>query len=144
MLVQDVMTRQVEYVLAEDTIQTAARKMRELDVGSLPVRGDKDQLAGVVTDRDITIRSTADGRDPTRTLVRDAMTEGGICVYADQDVRDAADTMAAHQIRRVLVLDRDERLAGIVALGDLAVDGGSDGMPVTTLKEVSVPAEPRR
>jgi len=144
MQVKEVMTRRVECVRPDDTLQTAARRMRDLNVGPLPVCGGDDKLAGVVTDRDITVRAVAEGRDPTRTPVKEAMTPEVVYVFEDQDVRDAADTMAAHQIRRVLVLNRDKRLAGIVSLGDLAVDGGREGKPVTTLREVSQPAEPRR
>jgi len=138
MLVKEIMTRNVECVRPDDTLQAAARKMRELDVGPLPVCGGDDRLAGIVTDRDITVRATAEGRDPTRTTVREAMTPDVVYVFDDQDVRDAADTMATHQIRRVLLLDRDKRLA------DVAVDAGREARPADTLREVSQPAEPRR
>ena len=144
MLVKEIMTRNVECVRPDDTLQAAARKMRELDVGPLPVCGGDDRLAGIVTDRDITVRATAEGRDPTRTTVREAMTPDVVYVFDDQDVRDAADTMATHQIRRVLVLDRDKRLAGIVSMADVAVDAGREARPADTLREVSQPAEPRR
>lgn len=144
MLVKEVMTRHVECVRPDDTLQTAARKMRELDIGPLPVCGDNDRLAGMVTDRDITVRATAEGKDPTRTPVRDAMTPDVVYVFDDQDARDAADTMATRQIRRVLVLNRDKRLVGIVSLGDLAVDAGKEARPGETLRKVSEPAEPRR
>ena len=118
--------------------------MRGLDVGPLPVCGDSDKLAGIVTDRDITVRATAEGWDPTRTTVKEVMTPDVVYVYEDQDAKDAADTMAAHQIRRVLVLNRDKRLTGIISLGDLAVDAGKEARPGSTLREVSEPAEPRR
>jgi CBS domain-containing protein len=144
MLVKDVMTRHVECVRPDDTIQTAARKMRDLDVGPMPVCGGDDRLAGMVTDRDITVRATAEGKDPTRTPVKDAMTPDVVYVFEDQDAREAAKTMADRQIRRVLVLNRDKRLVGIVSLGDLAVDAGKEGKPADTLRKVSEPAEPRR
>ena len=143
MLVKEIMTRQVECVKPDDTIETAARKMRDLDVGPLPVCDD-DRIAGMLTDRDITVRATAEGKDPTRTPVRDAMTTDVVYVFDDQDTRDAADTMAAHQIRRVLVLNRDKRLVGIVSMADLAVDAGKAGKPADTLREVSEPARPKR
>ncbi|MDB5313853.1 MAG: hypothetical protein JWO38_8055 [Gemmataceae bacterium] len=144
MLVKDIMTRDVECVRPDATLQEAARKMRDLDVGPLPVCGDNDRLAGMLTDRDITVRATAEGKDPTRTPVRDAMTPDVVYVFEDQDVRDAADTMAARQIRRVVVLSRDKRLVGIVSMADLAVDAGRDARPGATLRQVSEPAEPRR
>jgi CBS domain-containing protein len=144
MLVKEIMTRRVECVGPDTTLQEAARKMRDLDVGPLPVCGDGDRLVGILTDRDITVRATAEGRDPTRTTVKEVMTPEVVYVFDDQDARDAADTMAAHQIRRVLVLNRDKKLAGIVSLADLAVDAGKEGRPGQTLREVSEPAEPRR
>ena len=145
MLVKEIMTRHVECVRPDDTLhQEAARKMRDLDVGPLPVCGGDDRLAGMVTDRDITVRATAEGRDPTRTTVKEVMTPDVVYVFEDQDTRDAADTMAAHQIRRVLVLNRDKRLAGIVSMADLAVDAGKEARPANTLRQVSEPAEPRR
>jgi CBS domain-containing protein len=144
MLVREIMTRHVECVRPDTTLQEAARKMRDLDVGPLPVCGDGDRLVGILTDRDITVRATAEGRDPTKTAVKEAMTPEVVYVFDDQDARDAADTMAAHQIRRVLVLDRDKKLAGIVSLADLAVDAGKEERPSQTLREVSEPAEPRR
>src|SRR5687767_4750775 len=121
MQVKEIMTRNVECVRPTDTLEVAARKMRDLDIGPLPVCGGDDRLAGIVTDRDITVRATADGRDPTRTTVKEVMTPDVVYVFEDQDAKDAADTMATHQIRRVLVLNRDKRLAGIVAMADLAV-----------------------
>ncbi len=143
MRVRDVMTRNVEKVAPCDTLQAAARKMRDLDVGPLPVC-DGDRLAGMVTDRDITVRATAEGKDPARCTVGDVMTPDVVYVFEDQDVKDAADAMAAHQIRRLLVLDADQKLVGIVAMADLAVDAGKEARPAATLREVSEPAEPRR
>ena len=143
MLVKDVMTRHVECVSPEDSIQTAAQKMRDLDVGPMPVCGTDGKLAGMLTDRDITVRATADGRAPNECKVRDVMTPGVVYVYEDQDSGEAVRTMQEKQIRRVLVLNRDKKLTGIVSLGDLAVDA-SKHQAGDVLKDVSEPAEPRR
>jgi CBS domain-containing protein len=143
MRVRDVMTRNVKSVAPEDAIQTAARKMRDLDIGPLPVC-DHDHLAGLVTDRDIPIRATADGKDPTRSTVREVMTPDVVYCFEDQDVKDAADALAAHQIRRLIVLNVDEALAGIVSMADLAVDAGRAARPAERLRQVCEPAEPRR
>jgi len=143
MRVRDVMTRNVECVAPDDTVESAARKMRDLDVGPMPVC-DGDRLAGMVTDRDITIRATAEGKDPAGCKVRDVMTPDVVYCFEDQDVKDAADAMSAHQIRRLLVLDADKKLVGIVAMADLAVDAGREARPADTLRQVSEPAEPRR
>ena len=143
MKVKDVMTRNVECVAPDDTVQAAARKMRDLDVGPMPIC-DGDRLAGMVTDRDITVRAVAEGKDPAQCRVRDVMTPDVVYCFEDPDVRDAADTMAARQIRRLLVLNRDKRLVGIVSLGDLAVDAGDRKQAGQVLREVSEPAEPNR
>jgi len=143
MQVKDVMTRNVECASPDDSIQAAARKMRDLGIGPLPVCED-DRLIGMVTDRDITLRGTAEGRDPKSSTVRQVMTPELVFCYEDQDVRDAADAMAVKQIRRLAVLNRDDRLVGIVSLGDLAVDAHDDKKAGQVLQAVSEPAEPKR
>ncbi len=140
MKVKDVMTRGVECVAPDATLQDAARKMKDLDVGPLPVC-DNDRLAGVVTDRDIAVRAVADGRDPKTTRVRDVMSSGVTWCFEDDDVKDAARLMREKQLRRLVVLDRDKRLAGIVSLGDLAVETGDRRLAGKTLEKVSQPAE---
>src|SRR3712207_146292 len=107
MQVREVMTRDVEVVHPDATLQEAARKMDALDVGPLPVC-DGDRLVGMITDRDIVVRATAAGRDPKTTHVRDAMTRDVVYCFEDQDVREAARVMEEQQIRRVVVLDRDK------------------------------------
>jgi CBS domain-containing protein len=142
MQVKDAMTRGVECVSPDATLQEAARKMREMDVGPLPVC-DSDRLAGMVTDRDITVRAVADGRDPRTTRVRDVMTEGIDSCFEDDDVADAARLMREKQVRRLVVLNRDKRLVGIVSLGDLAVESGDEHLAGKTLERVSQPIGPK-
>src|SRR4051812_20949815 len=121
MRLKDVMTAGVECIKPSDTIMHAAERMRDLDVGSLPVCGDNDRLAGVITDRDITVRATASGLDPSSTRVEDAMTPQINYCFEDQDLEEAAHLMEEKQIRRLPILNRQKRLVGIVSLGDLAV-----------------------
>ena len=142
MQVKDIMTANVECIGPEDTLQDAARKMRDRDVGPLPVCGDDDRLVGMITDRDIVIRAVAEGRDPKATPVREAMTEEIVTCFAEDDVDDAARTMRERQIRRLIVLDADKRLAGIVALGDLATDTGDRDRMSVVLEGVSEPTTP--
>jgi CBS domain-containing protein len=144
MNVKDVMTRGVKCTHPSTTLQEAARMMRDLDVGPLPVCGDNERLVGLLTDRDIAVRAVADGQDPRTTTVRDVMTPDIVYCFEDQDVSEAARLMKEHQIRRLVVLNRDKRLVGIVSLGDLAVDAGDDAMAGNTLEAVSEPAAPRR
>src|SRR5215813_5612193 len=105
MQVKDVMTRGVACVRPDDTVAAAAQKMKDLDVGALPICGEDDRLKGMVTDRDITVRATAGYCDPGGTRVEDVMTPSIIWVFEDQDVDEAAALMKEHQIRRLAVLN---------------------------------------
>jgi CBS domain-containing protein len=138
MQIKDIMTPDVQVISPDATLQEAASLMRGLDIGPLPVCDD-DGLVGMLTDRDIVVRSTAAGQDPRFTPVRDAMTPEVIFCFEDQDVEDAAELMREHQIRRLLVLTRKRNVAGIVSLGDLAVEGSDDEMAGETLEKVSEP-----
>jgi CBS domain-containing protein len=144
MQVKDVMTSGVECISPNTTLREAAQKMKELDVGPLPICGEDDRLAGMITDRDITVRAVAAGLDPSTAQVRDVMTPNIIYCYEDQDISDAAHMMEQNQIRRLLVLNREKRLVGILSLGDLAVDTGDEQLAGHTLEAVSEPAVPHR
>lgn len=143
MKVREIMTPGVEVIDAGAALQEAGEKMRLLNVGSLPVY-DGEQLVGMITDRDITVRATADGADPRSALVRDAMTWDVSYVFDDQDVKDAAKLMEERQIRRLLVVDGGRKVVGIVSLGDIATEGVKSGLKAEVLKKVSEPAEPER
>ena len=118
MQVQEIMTRGVEVIDPNTTIRDAARKMRADNIGALPV-GENDRLIGMVTDRDIVVRAVAENRPAGNTAVREVMSERIYYCFEDDDVGDAAETMAEHQVRRLPVLNRDKRLVGVVALADL-------------------------
>jgi len=139
MLVKEVMTKDVECVRPDDTLQQAARKMKLLDVGPVPVC-DNDRLAGMLTDRDIVLRCVAEGGDTRTAKVREAMSEGVTYCFEDDDVSEASRLMQEKQIRRLVVLNRDKRMAGIVSLGDLAVKPGAKKAAGKALEEVSEPA----
>jgi CBS domain-containing protein len=120
MKLKEIMTREVEVVHPDNSLKDAAQKMRIRDIGFLPVF-DGNQILGVVTDRDIIIRSTAEGTNPNTSLGRDFITTPAVYCFDDDDVEAAARLMEEHQIRRVIVLNRDDnRLAGVVSLGDIA------------------------
>jgi CBS domain-containing protein len=139
MLIRDVMTHAVECVGPGDTVRAAAAKMRDLDVGSVPVC-DGDRLAGMLTDRDIAVRCVADGHDPDMCRVQETMTPGVVYCFDDQPVEEAERVMMDRQIRRLVVLNRDKRLVGIISLGDLAVRAGDREQAGEVLQEVSEPA----
>ncbi len=119
MNVSEVMTEEVYVASPDETVQSAARTMADLDTGVLPV-GEEDRLLGVLTDRDITVRVVAEGRDASSTRVREAMSPQVWYCFEDEDIREAAIKMSEWQLRRLPVLNRDKRLVGIVSIGDVA------------------------
>jgi CBS domain-containing protein len=138
MLVSDVMTPQAECVHPSASLRTAAERMKVLDVGSLPVN-DGEQLIGIVTDRDITVRAVADGLDPLATTVDQVMTTGLEFCFEDESIRKAAEQMEECQIRRLIVLSREKQLVGIVSLGDIAVRNDDDALTGEALDQISRP-----
>ena len=128
MEVKEIMSREVEVIHSNIPVQTAAEKMKTLDVGMLPVR-DGDLLIGMVTDHDIVVRAIAGGMDPSKTAVKEILTPDVVYCFEDQDVKEAKKLMQENDIRRLIVLNRDKRLAGIVSLVDLDAEAGS-GKPI--------------
>lgn len=125
MRVCDAMTPSVQLCTPQDSIRDAAEAMTALNVGLLPV-ADNDRLVGMISDRDIATRGVAMGRGPD-ALVRDVMTTDVKYCFEDQDLDEITRNMADIQVRRLPVLDRDKRLVGIIALGDIAVSKAGDG-----------------
>lgn len=139
--VMDVMTKDVEIINPNDSLRDAAEKMRTLNVGPLPVcEGDK--LMGIITDRDIVVRAVSQGLDPNTTRVSEAMTDQVETVYEDADISEVARKMKDEQLRRILVVNHDEKLVGIIALGDLAeaMDTQEAGQTLESISEPSQPA----
>jgi CBS domain-containing protein len=141
--VREVMTQGVETVPPDATVREAAVKMQRLNVGPLPV-WDGERVVGMITDRDITVRAVAAGRDPDATPVREVMTPDVVVCFEDQPVDEATEIMKEREVRRLPVLDRSRRLVGIVALGDLAVYAARPAVAEDVLERVSQPAEPER
>lgn len=119
MLVKDIMTPRMEFVGPGLSLQEAARKMRDVNIGSLPV-WENGQLLGMVTDRDICCRGVADGRDAAQTTVREIMSRDVTCCFGDDEIADAARLMEGKHIRRLAVLNRDRTMAGFLSVDDLA------------------------
>jgi CBS domain-containing protein len=140
--ISEVMTRDVRSISPEETVRQAAQLMDELNVGAIPVC-DGDRLVGMITDRDITVRSTAAGQDPKSTRVGDVMSTDVRTCFSHQQVDEVLGEMGDVQIRRVPVIDQQtQALVGIVSLGDMATkhSAGIDH----TLAEISSPSEPDR
>jgi CBS domain-containing protein len=114
------MSRNVEVVRPDDSLQDAAKKMRSNDVGFLPVCNG-ERLIGALTDRDIAIGAVADGKDPKKMKVKDLANPHVAWCYDDQTPDDAAKMMADKEVRRLMVIERgSKQLVGVVSLGDLA------------------------
>jgi CBS domain-containing protein len=113
------MTGSVECVGEKDTLQQAAVKMRDLDVGSLPICGEDNRLKGMLTDRDIVVRCLADGGDPTTVTAGDLAQGKPVTIGADDTVEEAIRTMQDHQVRRLPVIDGHD-LVGVISQADIA------------------------
>ena len=138
--VGDVMHRGAEVVRPDDTVKHAAVLIEAHEVGALPVC-DGERLVGILTDRDITVRTVAAGRDPSRTTVRETMTAEDLAyVYDDQDLDEAVSMMTEREVRRLPVINRDKRLVGILALADIARRGDEDTQ-ADALQGVSEPTD---
>jgi CBS domain-containing protein len=118
-LIKDLMRRNVGAVQPATSLAIAARRMRDEDVGCLPVL-DGGRLLGLITDRDIVIRAVAADVDVGRATVRDAMSAGAVFCFADQSADEVQQLMLDHQVNRLPVLDRRNRLVGLLSLGDIA------------------------
>lgn len=143
MQVRQVMSTSVETVTPETSLQKAAERMRALDVGPLPVC-ENGRIVGMITDRDIAVRAVSHGFGAATGKVKDVMTPDAIYCYEDQDVKDAAAMMQDYQIRRLVVLNRNDQLVGIVSLGDLAVETNDEHLAADTLEKVSEPFHANR
>ena len=134
-----VMSPDVQLASPDMPISEAAAMMASNDIGVLPV-GENDRLVGVITDRDITVRAVADGKDPRSTKVRDVMSSGVRWIYDDASTKEAAQIMSKNQIRRLPVINHDKRLVGIVSIGDFAVEASSIRPAAEALSGVSAGA----
>jgi CBS domain-containing protein len=134
--IADIMTRSIATVRRDETLQAAAQRMHEMDVGSLPVLDGK-AVAGMVTDRDIAVRGVATGMIPQESLVADVMTAEVRCCRADDSIDRVMEEMGELQVRRLPVLDANNEIVGIVALADIATRQSAH--TDETLREISTP-----
>jgi CBS domain-containing protein len=137
--ISDIMTRDVKVISPDGNVQQAAQMMRDEDIGAVPVCNGK-KLVGMITDRDIVIRTLADGKSPADAKVSDVMTDDVFWCFEDQTVGEVLQQMGDQQIRRIPVVNRDKELCGIVALGDLATRANAD--TDETLEDISAPVPP--
>jgi CBS domain-containing protein len=134
MNVESCMSTEPRIATPHDTIAAAARQMRDIEAGFMPV-GENDRMVGMITDRDIAIRAVAEGKGPN-TRVGEVMTRDVHYCFADESVEAALDKMGELQVRRLPVLNRDKRLVGIVSIGDLSKSGeGASGEALAQVSE---------
>lgn len=131
----EVMSKNVQFVHENDDVRDAARKMRDVEIGFLPVcDSETNKLIGTLTDRDITIRMAAEGRTPD-VPVEEIMSTAPLFCHANDDLAVARSLMEAHQVSRMIVLDEHNQLAGVISLADIASQGTSG----ETLREIKQP-----
>ena len=135
----EVMTKNPVSALPTDTVVNVAQLMKERDIGPVPIVEDKvsRKLIGIVTDRDLAMKVVADGRDPNTTLVRDVMTRQVVTCREGDDIDSALDAMSTHQLRRIPVVDKDDRLVGIIAQADVALRMDEPEKTGEVVKEIS-------
>jgi CBS domain-containing protein len=136
MQVQQIMSSHVERVDADTPVAKAAELMREKDIGFLPVCHN-DRIVGTLTDRDIVIRAVAQGRDPRLAPAREVMTQEVFYCYADEDIEHIGRNMQQNEVRRMLILNRQKRLVGVVSLGDIAKASVNRALAGETLGQIA-------
>ena len=137
MKVREIMTTEVATAQPDSTLEEVASMMKEEDTGAIPVL-DEDQLVGIITDRDISIKVVAAGSNPQQTLVGDHMTADPVTGTPEMSDRAALDLMGQHKIRRLPVVENG-RLVGVVSLGDFALEADRDREVEDALEEISEP-----
>ena len=137
MKVKEIMTKDIASLSSDDTIERAAQMMKQYDVGSIPVCR-QENVIGIVTDRDITLRCVATGQDTKQQKVCDIMTENPVVGSPDMNVSDAVRIMSEKQIRRLPIVENNS-LVGIVALGDISLEPALQDNAEEALKNISQP-----
>lgn len=140
--VHEVMTERPRCVTPDTPVAEAAQLMATEDVGSLPIL-DGEQLAGMVTDRDIVIRAVAKGKDTNSMPVREVASRDLVTVHADDDLSNALQLMASHQVRRLPVVDDDNTLVGVVAQADVAFEAKEKAVGEMVEEISKAPTGPR-
>lgn len=134
---QDIMKKNVSYIMEKDTVQKAAQKMRDENIGFLPVCDDQGKVLGTLTDRDIAIRLCASNKTASQTKVSDIMTREKVFCRPDDPINHAETLMGRNHKSRMMVLDNQDRLVGIISLSDIATHERDNTRTAQTMREVS-------
>lgn len=135
----DIMTKNPACCLCDESVVRAAKLMKDQNVGSIPVVENRLTriLVGIVTDRDLALKVVAEGRNPETVKVEDVMTRGIITCHADDDLQMALDAMSDHQLRRIPIVDHENRILGIIAQADVATQIDQPEKTASVVKEIS-------
>ena len=136
---RDIMTADCQCVGENDTVLDAAKRLKELDVGAMPICGEDDRLKGMLTDRDIVIYVLAEGKDPASTKAGEVGTgdQSTVTIGADDRIDEALRTMIDHKVRRLPVID-EQRLVGIISQADIATELGDDAKTGDLVEAISM------
>ncbi len=143
MQVKEIMTSTVETIDSQASLEEAAKKMKSLEVGALPV-WEEGQLTGMITDRDIATRAVAEQKNPSQTSVKEIMTSDVCCCFEDDDIKKAAMMMEERSIHRLLVVNSENDPVGFISLSDIAVKSHDEHLAYEVLERISEPACPHR
>lgn len=136
MKVREAMSKKPDFIPPTMNLTDASKEMLKYDFGFLPI-GENDRLIGTVTDRDITIRAIAKGRDPNKTLVKDVMSDEILYCFEEDDLEHAAKNMGEEQVHRLVVLDKNKKMTGILSIGDVARTDEDNNLIGLVLKMIS-------
>lgn len=136
---KDIMTKSVKMCDSNCTAKDAAQIMKKINSGIVPIVNDDDKVTGIVTDRDITIHTVAEGKEPSKVKIKDIMTKHVVTVKGDELIDEAISKMKENKVRRLLVVDDDNKLEGIISLGDIAVLADKGCEIVEVLEQISQP-----
>ena len=139
MKVREIMTKMAQTIVPDATVEQASQKMRDYNIGLLPVV-EEDKILGVVTERDIVVHAVAEGRHPHLTTVREIMKEKPSSCYEDQSVTEASRIMEKHHVRRLIVMNRRHKLAGILTITDFALKISNEELSGHLLHRVAAAA----
>jgi len=135
----EVMTKNTVCCLPNDTVSKVAQLMKSEDIGPVPIIENEQtrKLVGIVTDRDLAVKVVAEGRDPKSTKAEQVMTINVVTCRAEDDLQKALDAMSSHKLRRILVVDKNEGVVGIIAQADVATRGDQPEKTAAVVREIS-------
>ena len=136
---KDVMTEKVVFCYPGDKVVKAAKKMKKADIGSLPIVENKEnkKLTGILTDRDLALKVIGKGRNPKSTKIKKVMTKNVVTCRTTDDVQKVLNMMAEHQLRRIPVVDKNNRVVGVIAQADVATRLNQPSLTAAMVKDIS-------